>query len=240
MKRLIVNWLTPIAICLIVLTACGMSDKSNPPTTTSQSISATDPDADIKSGCWKAADRGAGVGIDANGAYQQWKRPPDTIIDTGKTYKATLVTSGGTIELVLYPQDAPIAVNSFICLAKAGYFDSTTFHRIVKDFVIQGGDPTGTGRGGPGYQFDDEPVTKNYDKGTLAMANSGPNTNGSQFFICTDDVQLAKNYTIFGKVVGGMDVVDALNNTPTKSSESGEQSVPIDPVNLVSVTIVAS
>ena len=108
-------------------------------------------------------------------------------------------------EVEFFPEDAPMTVNNFVCLAEDGYFDNTPFHRIVKGFVIQGGDPTGTGSGGPGYKFADEPITKDYERGTLAMANAGPNTNGSQFFIVLDDLRgkLPKNYTIFGRVTGG-------------------------------------
>ena len=124
----------------------------------------------------------------------------------------------------------------------AGYFDNTLFHRIAQNFVIQGGDPTATGSGGPGYRFDDEPIEKEYEKGTLAMANSGPDTNGSQFFICTADLsqRLPKAYTIFGQVTSGMDVVDVLNNTPTTDPGTGEKSTPIEPVKLVKMTITES
>lgn len=170
---------------------------------------------------------------------QQWSKPFDLTIDPSKRYTATLQTNKGTIEVELYPEDAPQAVNNFVNLARAGYYDGTPFHRIVRGFVIQGGDPTGTGMGGPGYQFADEPVKKDYQKGTLAMANAGPDTNGSQFFICLEDLsgRLPKNYTIFGKVTSGMEVVDAIGATPTRMSRSGEPSQPTEPITLESVTI---
>ena len=120
-------------------------------------------------------------------------------------------TSKGTIEFKLYGEDAPKAVSNFITLTNKGFYDGLTFHRRDEGFVIQGGDPNGDGTGGPGYEFEDEEVTKDYDKGTVAMANSGPDTNGSQFFIILEDnPTLPKQYTIFGKVIKGMDVVDKI------------------------------
>lgn len=122
--------------------------------------------------------------------------------------KVTLQTNKGVIEFELYASDAPKAVSNFVYLAEDGYYDGLTFHRVVPGFVIQGGDPLGTGTGGPGYQFEDEPVTKNYDEGIVAMANAGPDTNGSQFFIMLEDnPTLPKAYTIFGKVTQGIEVV---------------------------------
>jgi cyclophilin family peptidyl-prolyl cis-trans isomerase len=199
-------------------------------------------DADVASGCWTAADRGVAAGEEAIAGHQQWKRPPMMVIDPAKTYRATIVTSDGTIVVELYPKDAPVTVNNFVCLAEAGYYDGTPFHRIISGFVIQGGDPSGTGRGGPGYAFNDEPITKDYVKGTLAMANAGPNTNGSQFFICTGDLRgsLPKDYTIFGQVVEGMEIVDKLDNEPVTASSTGEKSSPVNPVTLIEVTITES
>lgn len=125
-----------------------------------------------------------------------------------KNKAAVLQTNKGTIEFTLYADEAPNTVSNFVYLAEAGYYDGVTFHRVVPGFVIQGGDPEGTGRGGPGYTFADEPVTKNYDQGIVAMANAGPDTNGSQFFIMlADNDTLPKNYTIFGKVTIGLEVV---------------------------------
>lgn len=142
-------------------------------------------------------------------ATKQYSKYPDIQIDAQKKYKATIKTSKGDIKLELYPDDAPLAVNNFVALARDGYYNKVTFHRVVPGFVIQGGDPTGTGRGGPGYNFKDEPINREYLEGTLAMANAGRNTNGSQFFICLEDLrrQLDKNYTIFGQTIEGLDVV---------------------------------
>lgn len=125
--------------------------------------------------------------------------------------KAVIKTDKGTIEFELYADKAPKSVSNFVYLAKKGYYDGLIFHRIVPDFVIQGGDPTGTGSGGPGYQFPDEPVIGDYKAGTVAMANSGPDTNGSQFFICLkDQPTLPKNYNLFGQVTASMDVVSKI------------------------------
>ncbi|MCZ7534956.1 MAG: peptidylprolyl isomerase [Acidimicrobiia bacterium] len=135
-------------------------------------------------------------------------QPPQWRIDESKIYRATITTERGAIVMDLDPHLAPKSVNNFVALARQGFYDNLTFHRVVPDFVIQGGCPEGTGRGGPAYRFDDEPVLGEYTLGAVAMANAGPNTNGSQFFICTDDCvrKLQKAYNLFGYVVSGMDV----------------------------------
>jgi peptidyl-prolyl cis-trans isomerase B (cyclophilin B) len=145
---------------------------------------------------------------------------PTVLPETERTNKqAVIETNKGTIVFELLP-DAPLTASNFIELAKGGYYDGVTFHRVVPDFVIQGGDPTGTGGGGPGYQFNDEPLKRAYAPGIVAMANSGPNTNGSQFFIVLPggEGKLGPLYTIFGKVVSGMNVVEkiAVGDTMTK------------------------
>ena len=131
-----------------------------------------------------------------------------------------------------------MTVNNFVFLAKKNFYDNTIFHRAIQDFMIQGGDPNGDGTGGPGYKFDDEPFTGEYLRGTLAMANAGPNTNGSQFFIMHDDYPLPPNYVIFGKVIKGLDVVDKIATAPIQMSASGENSQPVNPVKILSVEIV--
>lgn len=168
-----------------------------------------------------------------------WNKPFDMTINPKGSYTATLETSHGPVEVEFFPEDAPKAVNNFVNLAKAGLYDGTVFHRIVKGFVVQGGDPTGTGSGGPGFKFEDEPVTREYERGTLAMANAGPNTNGSQFFICLQDLRgsLPKNYTIFGRVTNGLENVDAMASVPVKRGPSGEPSSPTEPVTLDKVTV---
>ena len=135
-------------------------------------------------------------------------QPPATEIDASKIYRATVTTDRGVMVLDLDPALAPNTVNNFVALARQGYYDGLTFHRVVPDFVIQGGCPEGSGRGGPGYKFADEPVQGEYTLGAVAMANSGKNTNGSQFFVCIDDCtrKLTKDYNLFGYVVEGIDV----------------------------------
>ncbi len=135
-------------------------------------------------------------------------QPPEQQVDAGKLYRTTITTNRGTIVMDLDPQLAPQSVNNFVGLARQGYYDGLTFHRVVPEFVIQGGCPEGSGRGGPGYKFGDEPVQGEYTLGAVAMANAGPNTNGSQFFVCIDDCtrKLSKDYNLFGYVVDGIDV----------------------------------
>jgi len=144
---------------------------------------------------------------------KQWKNPPEMQIDPQMTYRAKMETSKGLIELELYPEFAPKTVNNFVFLAKEGYYDGVIFHRVINDFVIQGGDPTGTGAGGPGYKFEDE-VQDNplkHETKVISMANAGPNTNGSQFFIThSPQPHLDGKHTVFGKVVSGEDVVDSI------------------------------
>ncbi len=144
---------------------------------------------------------------------QQWSEAPVMSIDPKKSYRAEMQTNKGLIELALFPQHAPKTVNNFVFLARAGFYDGVKFHRVISNFVIQGGDPTGTGSGGPGYRFEDE--LKNnpliHETGTLSMANAGPNTNGSQFFIThSPQPHLNGRHTVFGQVTNGMDVVNAI------------------------------
>lgn len=144
---------------------------------------------------------------------KQWDQPPALQIDVAKTYLATVETARGNIVLELYPQYAPKTVNNFVFLAREGFYDGVTFHRVIPNFVIQGGDPTGSGSGGPGYRFEDEfkgnPLR--HEAKVISMANAGPNTNGSQFFIThTPQPHLDNRHTVFGKVVQGKEVVDAI------------------------------
>ncbi len=137
--------------------------------------------------------------------------PPEQQTNADHLYRTTITTNRGTIVMDLDPQLAPNTVNNFVGLARSGYYDGLQFHRVVPEFVIQGGDPEGTGRGGPGYKFADEPVQGEYTLGAVAMANAGPNTNGSQFFICIDDCtrKLSKDYNLFGYVTQGVDIAQA-------------------------------
>jgi len=168
---------------------------------------------------------------------QKFDAAPPMIIDATKNYSATMVTTKGTLEIHLDPIAAPVTVNSFVFLARWHYYDGIIFHRVIPGFVLQGGDPTGTGTGGPGYRFNDElPKPGRYELGSLAMANSGPNTNGSQFFVISgpDGVRLPPLYSLFGKVVAGLDVVAAINDLGSPSGAPKERVV------IESVTITES
>ncbi len=163
---------------------------------------------------------------------KSYASPPPMAIDPARGYSATIETSAGTMTAELFASEAPNTVNNFVFLAGDGFYDGVIFHRVIKGFMIQGGDPTGTGRGGPGYRFDDEPVSRRYERGILAMANAGPNTNGSQFFIMHADYGLPPNYTIFGRLTGGEDVLDSIANAAT-----GAQDRPVQPVTISRVEI---
>jgi len=163
-------------------------------------------------------------------------KKPKMSIDSTKKYTAVMKTSAGEIEMELFADKTPITVNNFVTLAKKKFYENVIFHRTIKGFMIQGGDPTGTGSGGPGYKFDDEKFEGEYTRGTVAMANAGPNTNGSQFFIMHSDVPLPPNYVIFGKVTKDLETVDAIAEAPTKPE--GEGSSPVNPVKILSVEVV--
>lgn len=168
---------------------------------------------------------------------QQFPAAPPMIIDPARTYQATMVTSHGTMDILLDAANAPVTVNSFVYLARWHYYDGVVLHRIIPGFVLQGGDPTGTGAGGPGYRFDDElPKPGRYELGSFAMANAGPNTNGSQFFIISgpDGMRLPPLYSLFGKVIAGLDVVATIDALGTPSGR------PSDQVTIQSVTITES
>lgn len=164
---------------------------------------------------------------------------PAMEINKTKSYQAILTTNLGDITIDLHADKTPITVNNFVVLARKNFYNNTVFHRVIRGFMIQGGDPKGDGTGGPGYKFDDEPFEGEYTRGTVAMANSGTNTNGSQFFIMHADYSLPKNYVIFGNVSSGLDVVDKIAEAPVKPDPaSGESSKPVSPVMVTSVTII--
>ena len=168
---------------------------------------------------------------------RSFEAEPPMVIDADKRYTATMVTSKGTMTIALDPQAAPRTVNSFVFLARYHYFDGIVFHRVIPGFVLQGGDPTGTGTGGPGYRFNDElPKPGRYELGSLAMANSGPDTNGSQFFVISgpDGMRLPPQYSLFGKVVSGLETVAAIDAVGTAGGKPTEQ------VTIESVTIAES
>ena len=146
----------------------------------------------------------------------------------------TLTTNHGAIEIELFPDEAPKTVDNFVKLARDGFYDGVIFHRVIPDFMIQGGDPTGTGSGGPGYSFEDEFNEHKVERGALAMANAGPNTNGSQFFIVTTEAApwLDGKHTVFGRVTGGMDVVDTISELPTDARDKPREDVVIESVSI--------
>jgi len=159
---------------------------------------------------------------------------PPMVIDTDRRYSAEMVTNKGTMTITLDALAAPRTVNSFVFLARYHYFDGIVFHRVIPGFVLQGGDPTGTGTGGPGYKFADElPAAGRYELGSLAMANAGPDTNGSQFFVISgpDGVRLPPSYSLFGKVVAGLDTVAAIDAVGSRSGK------PTETVTIESVTV---
>lgn len=162
---------------------------------------------------------------------------PEMMIDQNKTYRATLVTSEGEITIELNDDATPITVNNFVYLARNNFYDNTTFHRVITGFMIQGGDPRGDGTGGPGYRFDDEPFEGEYERGVVAMANAGPNTNGSQFFIMLNARQLPKNYVIFGRLIIGSHALDVIAGQPVGPNANGEMSRPLTPIVINDVRI---
>jgi cyclophilin family peptidyl-prolyl cis-trans isomerase len=171
---------------------------------------------------------------------QSYPAPPEQTIDPARTYTATLATSCGDIVIALDAAAAPMTVNNFVFLARQGFYDGLTFHRVVTGFVIQGGDPTGTGSGGPGYAFDDELPDDGYPTGSVAMANSGPNTNGSQFFIVTGDGSLLPNdYSRFGRVTAGLDVAQRIEGFADPDADPSDPAgqKPSQPIYIYAVTI---
>ncbi len=204
-------WIVGIAVAILAITAVlwftvGPGKSSDPiPTTVSSTV--FDPE--------EASSTMPANPLERNNMYSS---PPSMQIDPAKTYHATIETNRGTIELELYPQYAPKTVNSFVFLAREGYYDGLTFHRVIANFMIQGGDPSGTGARGPGYNFEDE-VTNNpltHETGVISMANSGPNTNGSQFFIThSPQHHLNGKHTVFGQVSSGQEVVNAIQQGDT-------------------------
>lgn len=164
---------------------------------------------------------------------KQYSSQPDLTVDLSKAYSATIKTNHGEITIDLDVDRAPQTVNNFVFLARDGFYDGVVFHRVIEGFMIQAGDPTGSGMGGPGYKFRDEIEGKGeYSRGTVAMANAGPNTNGSQFFIMHKDVGLPHSYTIFGKVTDGLEVVDSIAGSDTDSSDRPQDEVTISTIEI--------
>ncbi|KKT18577.1 MAG: Peptidyl-prolyl cis-trans isomerase [Candidatus Nomurabacteria bacterium GW2011_GWB1_43_7] len=172
---------------------------------------------------------------------KRYAAAPAMGIDANLAYTAELTTDKGAMRVKLFAKETPVTVNNFVFLARAGFYNNTIFHRIIKGFMIQGGDPDGNGTGGPGYRFADERITRDYTRGTIAMANSGLNTNGSQFFIMHADYPLPKNYVIFGAIdssdSASLATLDAIAGAPATENGMGETSKPITPTVLQSIQI---
>ena len=176
--------------------------------------------------------------VPGSGTIKQYSAPPLMTINPDARYAAKLTTNKGDITIELFASEAPITVNNFVFLAREGFYDGVPFHRVIKEFMVQTGDPRGDGTGGPGYRFKDEPVTRSYSKGIVAMANAGPNTNGSQFFIVHGaNANLPPSFTIFGQVTSGIDTLDQIANTPVRPSRQGEVSSPTEPLFIESIEI---
>ena len=170
---------------------------------------------------------------------KQYPNPPGLVIEADKRYHAVIKTDQGDMTIELLSEVAPRAVNNFVFLARDGFYEDNQFHRVIRGFMIQAGCPRGDGTGGPGYRFQDEAVTRPYVRGTLAMANAGPNTNGSQWFIVHgDNVGLPPNYTIFGALTDGDDVLDALATAPVRATGRGENSQPAERLAIHNIEIM--
>jgi cyclophilin family peptidyl-prolyl cis-trans isomerase len=240
--RRLVECAAVLALAALALSACGDGETDvsstesprNTATVTVTEVAALDEGATLA--------EGASVPTKGFDELQQWDSPPALALEEGVDYQARIQTNHGEIMVDLFEEEAPVTVNNFVFLAEQGFYENVPIHRVLSGFVIQSGDPTGTGRGNPGYSFNDEPISRDYVKGTLAMANSGANTNGSQFFITLDDLsgRLPKQYTIFGEVVEGMTVVDEIADVPVTTGASGEPSSPTEPVFISNVEIVKS
>jgi cyclophilin family peptidyl-prolyl cis-trans isomerase len=197
----------------------------------------------ILTACSKSEGGTSPVSSTTPGAQKQWSTPPAMQIDTSKTYLATVDTSLGTFKIQLFSSESPKTVNNFVFLSQQGFYNGVIFHRVIKNFMIQTGDPLGSGIGGPGYKFNDElPPKHSYEPGIVAMANSGSNTNGSQFFICTGsdahNLNNLPNYTQFGQVVDGMNIVQKIAAVPVGPGNPRENSRPVNPpvINNISIS----
>ncbi|HLT18905.1 MAG TPA: peptidylprolyl isomerase [Thermomicrobiales bacterium] len=230
-----------LAALAMLLGACGDADEDLDPTEAPRNTATPEPTATVTRDASSAGAQDAPPtkGFDE---LQQWDAPPAMMLEDGVDYRARIITNFGDVTVDLFEGEAPNTVNNFVFLANQGFYENVPIHRVLAGFVIQSGDPTGTGTGGPGYRFADEPVVRDYTRGTLAMANAGPNTNGSQFFITLADLsgQLPKNYTIFGEVVEGLDVVDQIAQVPVQRGPSGEASSPTEPVFIENIEIITN
>ncbi|WP_438445750.1 peptidylprolyl isomerase [Gorillibacterium sp. sgz5001074] len=231
-----------ISAVMLATSACGAKNQSGGSAPASTAPASSSPKASSAASAPAAASPTASASP-AAGTAKRWSQPPAMQIDVKKSYKAEVKTSKGSFTIELFAKDAPKAVNNFVFLAREKFYDGIIFHRIIETFMIQTGDPKGNGTGGPGYKFDHEPTQYKYDKGIVAYANSGPNTNGSQFFIVTGEVasnlNREPNYTVFGKVIEGMDTVEKIAKTPVKVNPvNNAKETPTEKVTIDSIQIV--
>lgn len=230
-----IRLIAALAVGIMALAGCGGAQQKGP------ASNAGTPAANYQTPATPAPATPAPATPSTPAEIKQWKEPPAMQIDPNKQYTATVKTTLGDLKIQLFAKDAPKTVNNFVFLAREKFYDGVIFHRIIKGFMVQTGDPKGTGAGGPGYRFADElPPKQKYDLGIVAMANAGPNTNGSQFFICNakgcGGLDAAPNYTQFGKVIDGLDVLDKLSSVEVAAS-GGEKSRPVNPPKIVTVII---
>lgn len=231
--------LTFVAVAALLMAACGSDDKSPESTTATGggTTAATTSTTATGGGTNTAVKPGSCKQAPGSSAKTYTAEPPMTM-KAGDKVKVTLQTSEGNMQAEIDASAGIHAANNFVFLAKEGFYHCIPFHRIIKGFMLQTGDPTGTGTGDPGYSIPDDKVTGTYTRGVLAMANAGPNTGGSQFFIVhAPDAGLPPSYAIFGKVTGGLDVIDKIANVPVEASDSGENSAPTKDVWLENVIV---
>lgn len=229
--KLIIGLLLLAALPLLM--ACIVEVPTETPAVTPEQVPTATPITDL------ASTPTALVSVDSGRSIKQYAEPPLMTINPNSNFTAAIRTNKGDITIELFAADAPMTVNNFVFLAREKFYDGVVFHRVMKDFMIQTGDPKGNGTGGPGYTFDDEPVTRSYTKGIVAMANAGPNTNGSQFFIVhAVDAGLPPNYTIFGQVIEGIETVDVLANTPVRLILRGGREELSDPTEVLRIETI--
>jgi cyclophilin family peptidyl-prolyl cis-trans isomerase len=252
-KLILITWLCLSAIMLAVgcssdnasTTTAAASQSPATKTTTTSAVSSTTVQTTAVTQTTTPPRTTAPSTTTATAAVKQWSQPPAMQIDTAKKYTAAVETSSGSFTIELFASESPKTVNNFVFLSREGFYNGIIFHRIIKDFMVQTGDPLGTGMGGPGYKFNDElPVKHKYDPGIVAMANAGANTNGSQFFICTGptaaNLNQAPNYTQFGRVIVGMDIVMKIASVETVLGSDRAMSKPVNPPVIKSITITES
>jgi peptidylprolyl isomerase len=228
----------------LLATACGDGDSGGDSGSddTTEVDSAADEEAESDdSASDDAAGGGGEVDEDVAARNDKYDKAPTTKLDPAKKYTVHMKTSKGTFDIVLDQKAGPIAAANFAFLVKEGFYDGIVFHRVIKDFMVQTGDPTGTGTGGPGYSIKDDKVEGSYTRGTVAMANAGPDTGGSQFFIIHQDYQLPPDYAIFGHVdEAGMKVVDKIASVEVGPGGDGAMSAPVETVKIISATLEES